>query len=195
MFIDTVSPEDAVGTVAEIYEEARSAKGYLPNYSRVFALRPEAFDAWDALATAIRKSMGKRRYELATLAAARSLKSSYCSLAHGKVLRDQVLGTDQLVAVMVDPTGAGIPEQEQKIMEFAERVAIDASTITADDIALLRGAGLSDPEILDVALAAGARSFFSKVLDAMGADPDQAFLELEPELRELLVVGRPIATS
>ena len=195
MFIDTISPESAEGTVAEIYEEARAAKGYVPNYSRVFALRPEVFDAWDALASAIRKSMGKRRYELATLAAARSLKSSYCSLAHGKVLRDQVLGSDQLIAVMVDPTDSGIPSEEQKIMEFAERVATDASAITSEEVQALRDSGLSDPEILDVALAAAARSFFSKVLDAMGADPDNAYLEMEPELRELLVVGRPIATS
>ena len=195
MFIDTISPESAEGTVAEIYEEARSAKGYVPNYSRVFALRPEVFDAWEALASAISKSMGKRRYELATLAAARSLKSSYCSLAHGKVLRDQVLGRDQLVAVMVDPTDSGIPPEEQKIMEFAERVATDASAITSEEVQALRDSGLSDPEILDVALAAAARSFFSKVLDAMGADPDNAYLEMEPQLRDLLVVGRPIATA
>ena len=40
------------------------------------------------LNTAIKSRMDLRRYELATVAAAQRLRSSYCSLAHGKVLRD-----------------------------------------------------------------------------------------------------------
>jgi hypothetical protein len=31
----------------------------------------------------------------------------------------------------------------------------------------------------------------SKTLDALGAEPDAAFMDLEPELREALVIGRP----
>jgi hypothetical protein len=46
---------------------------------------------------------------------------------------------------------------------------------------------------MDVVLAAAARCFFSKTLDALGVLPDARYRELEPELREALVVGRPIA--
>ena len=80
-------------------------------------------------------------------------------------------------------------------MDFAEKVAGDAIAITQDDVNALRDAGLADAELLDVAFAAAARSFFSKVLDAMGADPDPAYLDMEPDLQDLLVVGRPIAPS
>ena len=48
---------------------------------------------------------------------------------------------------------------------------------------------------MDVILAASARCFFSKTLDALGVLPDASYLELEPELREALVVGRPIAAA
>jgi hypothetical protein len=41
----------------------------------------------------------------------------------------------------------------------------------------VRSQGLTDPEIFDVALAAAARSFFSKSLDAMGAQPDPEYTE------------------
>ena len=50
-------------------------------------------------------------------------------------------------------------------MDFAEKVAQDATTVTQADIERLRSLGLSDPEILDVVLAAAARCFFSKALD------------------------------
>jgi alkylhydroperoxidase family enzyme len=65
-------------------------------------------------------AMDPRRYELATLAAALELRSSYCALAHGKVLAD------------------------------------------------------------------------AEVLDAVGAEPDPAYRDLDYEMRRALTVGRPI---
>jgi hypothetical protein len=46
---------------------------------------------------------------------------------------------------------------------------------------------------MDVVLAAAARCFFSKTLDGLGVRPDASYGDLEPELRDVLVVGRPIA--
>jgi hypothetical protein len=81
------------------------------------------------------------------------------------------------------------------VMDFAERVVDDAASIGEDDLQRLRDLGLSDTDILDVALAAAGRCFFSKTLDALGVQPDAKYRELEPGLREALVVGRPIAES
>ena len=57
----------------------------------------------------------------------------------------------------------------------------------------LRSLGLSDTDILDVVLAAAVRCFFSKALDALGAEPDAKYAELDPDLRDALAVGRAIA--
>lgn len=195
MFIDTVPESEAEGAVAELYEADRRADGYVHNYTKLFSHRPEVFQVWRRLAAAIRAAMGLRRYELATVAAARHLRSSYCSLAHGKVLRDQLFDTSTMRDIAVDHRSAGLDPVDVAVMDFAERVAADAGTISTDDVDKLRQVGLSDAEIFDVALAAAARCFFSKVLDAMGALPDAAFRALEPELQEVLTVGRPIATD
>jgi hypothetical protein len=48
---------------------------------------------------------------------------------------------------------------------------------------------------MDVVLAAAARCFWSKALDALCVLPDASFHELEPALRDALVVGRPIAAE
>jgi len=48
---------------------------------------------------------------------------------------------------------------------------------------------------VDVALAAAARCFFSKALDALGVQPDSEYLQLDDDLRGALTVGRPIAAS
>ena len=57
----------------------------------------------------------------------------------------------------------------------------------------LRSLGLSDRDILDVVAAASVRCFFSKMLDALCAEPDARFEELDPPLRRALTVGRPFA--
>ena len=80
-------------------------------------------------------------------------------------------------------------------MDLAERVVDDATSIDEADLQPLRDLGLSETEIMDVVLAAAARCFFSKTLDALGVRPDASYRELEPELQEALVVGRPIAAS
>ena len=80
-------------------------------------------------------------------------------------------------------------------MDLAERVADDATSIDDSELQRLRDLGLSETEIMDVVLAAAARCFYSKTLDALGVLPDASYGELEPELREVLVVGRPIAAS
>ena len=47
------------------------------------------YSAWKQLNGTIKGGMELRRYELATVAAARELRSSYCTLAHGSVLMDK----------------------------------------------------------------------------------------------------------
>lgn len=84
---------------------------------------------------------------------------------------------------------------DRAAMTLAERVVDDAASIGDVDLGELRSLGLSDEEIMGVVLAAAARCFFSKTLDGLGVRPDASFRELEPELREALVVGRPIAEA
>jgi alkylhydroperoxidase family enzyme len=160
------------------------------NLERAFALRPEVYAAWRQLVTAVKETSDERRYELATLAAARRLRSSYCSLAHGKVLAEQFYDFESVPSLP-----DGLDEADRAIMAFAERVVADATAITQSDIDELRHAhGLSDGEIFDVVLAATIRCFFSKTLDALGVQPDAEFRELDPAFREPLTVGRPIET-
>ena len=163
------------------------------NYERAFAERPEVYAAWAGLNGAIKAGMDLRRYELATLAAARRLRSSYCCLAHGTVLQKRF--DEPVLEIALDHHAAGLDEVDVAVMDLAERVVDDAASIDDADLQRLRDLGLSETEIMDVVLAAAARCFFSKTLDALGVRPDASYREMEPELREALVVGRPIADA
>jgi uncharacterized peroxidase-related enzyme len=194
-FIETVAADDATGATAELYAAEEEVFGFLPNLVQAFSLRPEVYLAWKQLSGAVKGGMDLRRYELATVAAARELRSSYCTLAHGSVLMDKgFLEPDALRAVVSDHRDAGLDETEVAVMDFAAKVAQDATSVEQDDIDRLRSLGLSDRDILDVVLAAAARCFFSTVLDALGAEPDAKYGQLDPAVREVLTVGRAIAS-
>jgi alkylhydroperoxidase family enzyme len=161
------------------------------NLERTFQGRPEVYAAWVQLNTAIKERMDLRRYELATLAAARRLRSSYCCLAHGTVLLERF--GEPVLEIARDHRAANLGEVDVAVMDLAERVVDDATSIGDADLQRLRDLGLSESEIMDVVLAAAARCFFSKTLDALGVRPDASYRDLGAELREVLVVGRPIA--
>jgi uncharacterized peroxidase-related enzyme len=190
-FIELVTDEEAEGELAELYAQARESEGFVPNMLRAFSPRPEVWAAWVQLKNTISGGMDTRRYELATLAAARELRSSYCSLAHGKILAERFLDPET-VRELANGGKTALDGTDVAVMDFASKIARDASSITADDVQRLRDAGLSDRDIFDVVAAAAARCFFSKTLDGVGALPDAEYAELDPGLRDALTVGRPI---
>jgi uncharacterized peroxidase-related enzyme len=190
-FIETVPDEGAPEPVAQIYDSDRDAQGRVPNYTRAFSLHPELYTAWRGLLDAVKRDLDLRRYELVTLAAARRLRSSYCALAHGSVLADRFLSEDELLDVVADHRHAGLDEVDVAIMDLAEKVAGDATTVTREDVDRLRALGLSDRDVLDVVATASARCFYSTLLDALGVEPDARFLDLDEPLRRALTVGRP----
>jgi uncharacterized peroxidase-related enzyme len=196
-FIDTIPEDQASGAAAALYAEERNEDGYVWNGTKAFSHRPEVLAGWQRFISSIAGNMDHRRYELATLAAARRLRSSYCMLAHGSVvLGQQFLEPEELRAVATDHHSAGLDAVDVAVMDLAEKVAGDATSVTQEDVDGLRALGLSDAEITDVVLAAAGRCFMSKVVDALGALPDHAYAErLDPALREALTVGRPIADT
>ena len=163
------------------------------NYERAFASRPDVLAAWVQLNTAIKANMDLRRYELATLAAARRLRSSYCSLMHGRVLLEQF--GEPVREIALDRRTAGLDDVDVAVMDLAEKVVVDATSIDERDLQPLRDLGMSEPEIMDVVLAAAARCFFAKTLDGLGVRPDASLSGLDPAVLDVLVVGRPIAAN
>ena len=191
-FIHTIPPADAEGRVRELYQQAQDRFGYVPNWTQAFSLRPGVLDGWTGLLRSIQSNLSVRSYELATLAAARALRSSYCALAHGSVLADKVFDAATVASIAEGAPETPLEPGERAVMAFAEKVARSADQITSADIEVLRSHGYRDEEIFDLVAAAAARCFFSKLLDALGVQPDSSFNDLDPALRRALTVGRPV---
>ena len=190
-FIKTIPPAEAEGEVKAMYERQQEAWGFVPNYAKAFSHRPEVMARWGRLLAELKRPMDARRFELVTFAAAHSLRHTACSLAHGKALAAFV-GEEEVRRIAIGEAGLVLTAAEQAMVDYARKVATDASKITSGDVAILRSHGLSDAEIFDIAAVAAGRAFFTKILDSLGVEADSSFLSLNEEMRETLTVGRPI---
>ena len=132
---------------------------------------------WAQLQNGIRREMDKRRFELATFAAAHALKSTACSIAHGKVLA-QFIPAEDVLAIGRGETPSSLTPAEASLIAFARKVAVDATTVTAVDVQGLKRHAFSDGEIFDIAATSAARSFWTKLLDALGVEADAAVQKL-----------------
>ena len=193
-FIETTPMDEAEGPVWEMYAHQQGAWGYVPNYAKVFCHRPEVMARWGRLLAEIRRPMSDRRFELATFAAAHELQNSSCTLAHGNALA-KFIGREAVAEIARGGVPEALDAAEAEIVRFARRVAADASSIAQADVDALKAHGVSDAEVFDVAAAAAGRAFFTKLLDALGAEPDAPLGRLDPSFRAALRVGRPVSEA
>lgn len=187
MIVQTPAPDTATGHVADMYDGDVRTDGFVYAHTRAMAINPEAHEAFEALIGAIVPSIGVRLYELATLAAARAIGSPHCLLAHGrKTLRAGIMDEAQLERVARDYTDAGLDDADVAVMVFAEKLSREPRDMTDADTERLREVGFSDRQIVDIALAAGVRNYFSRALQALAVPVDDV-PGLSPSLVEALL--------
>lgn len=190
-FIETIAPEDAGDDVRAMYERQQEAWGFVPNYAKVFSHRPEVLARWGRLLAEIKRPMDKRRFELVTFVAAYELRNSACALAHGKALTE-FYPPETVHAIAEDRAGESLSDTDRAVVRLTRQIVRDASRVTSGLVAQLKQHGLTDAEIFDIAATAAGRAFFTKLLDALGVEPDSSFLSLDESFRRPLTMGRPI---
>ena len=177
-----------------MYQRQTRAFGYLPNFASLFSWRPQVIDLWAELQRELRRNVSSRMFELVTFAAALTLQSSYCSLAHGTRLRDH-FNDAELQRLATGEYDGIVTEGEAAAMRYACRIARNPAAVTAADIAPLRRAGYSDAQVFDIAAIAAGRAFFASLVEGLGAEPDPEYRNLPDALRNALTVGRDIQSA
>jgi alkylhydroperoxidase family enzyme len=192
-FIRTISREEATGDLRDFYDRGLANGVALP-ILEAWSLRPDVLEAWHALLLAIRSQMDERRYALVTTVAASRVKCTVCTLSSG-VNSTKFFTVDQIRELACGDDLSDLDPVDQAIAAFAERVALNAEEMTADEVEALRDLGLTDEEIFDIVLTVSYRLGWSTANDAIGYEPSEPFLErtgsqLGEDVAQALMVGR-----
>jgi uncharacterized peroxidase-related enzyme len=192
MFLQTIGEDEASGRVAAIYEAQKAQLGFVMAAARAFTARPDLLPAYTEFSDKIRSgfSLGLREWRLITLIAAKHTHSTYCSYVYSKQLIDDLGSKEAVLAVQQDFRRAGLADRDVEMLAYAETIAKDASRVSPQNIERLRSAGFSDRQICDIALCAAFRCFVSRFFDAVGAGPEDVYIDGDEEFRAAMTVGR-----
>jgi alkylhydroperoxidase family enzyme len=176
MFLKT--PPDSDATSA-FYRGTIEAEGFVMNFSRLWAWRPQTCDAFSDLRGQLmaKTSLSPRECAVLIAATAASVGDAYCSLAWGTKL-----------AAASDPSTAAA------VLRGSGDDALDANATVAADVDALRAVGLSEQEIFDATALIAFRVAFTTVNGALGARPDWQLADAAPPaVREAVNYGRAVS--
>jgi len=82
------SPQDDPIAQA-LFDEATAEEGYVPNYVRLWSVRPDIHEAFGAARKLlnVRTNLSPREIAILNVTTASRLEDSYCSIAWGRALR------------------------------------------------------------------------------------------------------------
>jgi uncharacterized peroxidase-related enzyme len=92
--------------------------------------------------------------------------------SHEEDLRAEV-GSEAIArAIQRDYRSAGLTQQEVTLLDYAVKLTHAPSSITDEDVGVLRQQGFSDEDIVDAVHCVAYFNFINRVLDGLGVDPE-----------------------
>jgi uncharacterized peroxidase-related enzyme len=146
-------PEDLRERILAVQEKS----GFIPNVFLVLARRPDEFRAFFAYHDALMEKdsgLTKAEREMIVVATSNANNCQYCVVAHGAILRIRAKAPLVADQIAVNYREADITDRQKAMLDFAMKVSRDSGSIGESDLETLRGHGLSDEDIWDVAAIA-----------------------------------------
>ena len=161
-----------------LFGKARAALGFVPNVFRVYSFRPERLSAWFShfrLLHEPTENLSAADREMIAVVVSAANRCLYCLVAHGQALRealgDPVLGDK----ITLDWRRSGLDERRTAICAYAEKLTSSPREVGAEDLASLRGAGLTDAECWDVAEITAMYNFTNRLAMATNMLPNPEY--------------------
>lgn len=170
-------PEDIRAAIEKVAEKS----GFVPNVFLAMAHRPAEFRAFFAYHDALMdkdEGLSKAERELIVVATSGLNRCQYCVVAHGAILR--IRAKDAFIAdqVAVNWRKADLSPRQYAMLEYAEKVALNAQEIGDRDHQALAEAGFTQDEIWDIAAIAAFFGMSNRLVNAGDIRPNDEFYML-----------------
>ncbi|MDO5704347.1 MAG: peroxidase-related enzyme [Paracoccus sp. (in: a-proteobacteria)] len=167
-------PDDMREAILKVAEKS----GFVPNVFLALAHRPAEFRAFFAYHDALMEKdegLTKAEREMIVVAISGLNRCQYCVVAHGAILR--IRAKNPLIAdqVAVNWRKADLTPRAFAMLEYAEKVTLDAGRIGDADHAALAKAGFTPDEIWDIGAIAAFFGMSNRLVNAGDIPPNPEF--------------------
>lgn len=152
--------------------------GFVPNVFLALAHRPEEFRAFFAYYDALMEKEGgltKAEREMIVVATSSANNCLYCVIAHGAALR--IRAKNPLIAdqVAINYRKGDITARQKAMLDFAVKVALNASKVEDTDFETLRKYGFSDEDIWDIGAISALFALSNRMANLTDMRPNDEF--------------------
>jgi uncharacterized peroxidase-related enzyme len=173
---------DRAGLPADLaarLDEVESKSGFVPNIFLALAHRPDEWRAFfayhDALMDKETPGLTKADREIIVVATSAENDCLYCVVAHGAIARIRARNPRIADQVATDWRKAELDDRQKAIVEFAVRLAVQPSTVTAGHLDALREQGLTDEDVWDVGSISAFFAMSNRLVHLAGTMPNEEF--------------------
>lgn len=148
--IDTVSPENAKGDVAKVYEEISTQWQMVPNPIKLYSTNPEMLrHKWDAYQSIGKhKTVDARFQTVIRMLVSADHDCKYCvGMNESLLINAFQMDPEKVMAMKKNPSAAPLPAKEKGLLEFVLKATKDSKSTSKADIDALHKLGWDDSEI------------------------------------------------
>lgn len=176
-WIDSIKPEQATGGLADLYREWEGRSGTVPSFLPGLSLDLNQMKRTLHLVTTVQEpteSLDQLRRQMIIVVISKAMDCDFAAHLHAGFLRRQEpTGSpkDQSLADLFEQgrwRDAGLDEKEQRMLEFAEMITLNAIGVEEQHIQDLRNVGFSDRDIFDIVHLTATFNYFNRLIMALG---------------------------
>jgi len=174
-----IEEEDASPEVVEVYAALKQLqqRPTVPNWAKILAVSPSALKMYTGMLVAFYEhlSLPQSLVAMICFTIAERSNCTYCAALNEHTCRTLGVDEETVTAMATDLEGVN-PERVRAIIEFSLKIAKESQGLSLEDFDKLRAHGVSNDEIMEIALIAGMGVLNDVLADAvkMEVDPDIA---------------------
>jgi uncharacterized peroxidase-related enzyme len=187
-WIKTVSYDDAKGALRDLYDRVKGPDDNVDNIMLAHSLRPHTMQGHMTLYKYVlhhpRNTLSKEYLETVGVYVSMLNRCDYCVEHHfsgmARLLNDQDKAAAIRRAFAAGSPGDAFTGAELAGLEYAARLTLEAHAVSANDIELLRAAGLDDGQILEINQVTAYFNYANRTVLGLGIDTDGDIIGLSP---------------
>jgi uncharacterized peroxidase-related enzyme len=186
-WIEETHEHAAEGTLKEAYARIVRALGRVIPFYRAYSVSPGHLHAHLDFYEKIAKIgvLSTRRKELIAVAVSAENGCRDCTQLHAGFLRAHRVDEAAVAALAADPgrtlADGLVAGPEAVILAYALKLTRSPRSMRAEDVQALRDAGLSEPEVFEVAFLTAYFNYTNRVGEGLGVEPEPPEPCREPE--------------
>ena len=152
MLLNAITPEEATGKLAELYEAAKAATGTVSNSTMMYSYSPELLEQFNQF---LGYYMEHKTLSAPLLAAVRVLvaedaKCEFCIGFNGGLLINYMgWSEEQVQALKADFSATPLSDKEQAMLTYIIKAVNKPHEISEDDLQTLRSLGWDEGSLFD----------------------------------------------